>query len=58
MEHPPGGTHGGSLEEQGGCLTVSNLANWKKVEGFAGASSRLGKALKSIQELPGLGAVK
>lgn len=39
-----GGTHGGSLEleEQGGCLTVSNLADRKKVEGFGGASSRLG----------------
>lgn len=39
---PPGRTHGGSLglEEQGVCLTVSNLADWKKVGGFSGASPR------------------
>jgi len=54
-----GGIHGGSLEleEQGGCLTVSSLADRKKVEGFGGASSRLGKALKPAQKSLGLGAV-
>ena len=38
-------------------MTVSNVADWKTVEGFGGASSRLEKALKPIQESPGFGAI-